>query len=139
MSDTDRQHLVTVTEAAAILGVSERTVWRRVKAGKLDIDRSVTPHVVDVAAYIDGDIDSDSDMSDTVSEGLVQQLRAENERLRAELEHRDELIARLDQENNRLWQAHVAALRALPEPEREPQERERGWLARLWPWGREES
>jgi hypothetical protein len=139
MTEHDRQHWATVTEAAAILGVSERTVWRRVKAGKLDIDRSVTPHVVDVAAYIDTDTDNGNDVSDTVSEGLVQRLRAENERLRAELEHRDEIIARLDQENNRLWQAHATALRALPEPAEdrdsdEPQER--GWLARLWPWGK---
>jgi len=141
MTDNDRQHCVTVTEAAAILGVSERTVWRRVKAGKLDIDRSVTPHLVDVGAYIDNDIDDDSDVSDTPRPdqgGLVARLRAENERLRSELEHRDEMIARMDQEHNRLWQAHAAALRALPKPKPEGLEERKesrpSWLARLWPW-----
>lgn len=32
------QGLVTVTEAAVILGVSERTVWAWIKAGELEPD-----------------------------------------------------------------------------------------------------
>jgi len=138
MTDTDRQHRVNVTEAAAILGVSERTVWRRVKAGQLEIDRSVTPHLIDLGDYIDSDIAIDSDVSDTPRQdpaGLVQRLRAENERLRLELEHRDELIARMDREHAQLWNAHTAAVRALPKPEPEAEERPGLWV-RLWPWAR---
>ncbi len=143
MTDTDRQHRVNATEAAAILGVSERTVWRRVKAGELEIDRSVTPHLIDLGDYLDNDNDNDNDVSDTPKQdpaGLVARLRVENERLLAELEHKDEIIDRMDREHNRLWQAHAQALRALPkpEPEAEAQAAPPSWLTRLWPWGRGE-
>src|SRR5919199_6473416 len=42
-SDTDAgaTDTVSVTEAAALLGVSERTVWRRIKQGKIDTQKTV--------------------------------------------------------------------------------------------------
>lgn len=39
-SPTDTTDSLSVTEAAARLGVSERTIWRRIKQGKLDTHKT---------------------------------------------------------------------------------------------------
>jgi predicted DNA-binding transcriptional regulator AlpA len=142
MTEADRAHWVTVAEAAALLGKSERTVWRWVDKGKLPIDRSETPHLVDVS---DEDIDVNVDTSDTsqTERGSLidrlqtenQELRAANQRLELELRHAEDTIARQERELNRLWSTHAAAMRGLPAPKEQ-----RSWIERIFPWiGRDET
>jgi len=137
-------HWVTVAEAAALLGKSERTIWRWIDKGELPIDRDQTPHLVDVGGRdVDTGIDVNLDTSDTSQTergSLIERLQTENDRLRAanerlglELRHAEDTLARLEQEHNRLWTVHASVTRALPAPrDRRP------WWERIFPqWGRQ--
>jgi hypothetical protein len=62
------------------LGVSRRTVWRRVKAGKLSIDRSVTPRLVRVSGGV-----SVKTVPESAKVSEVSGLKAEVTRLEAVL------------------------------------------------------
>lgn len=124
---------LTVTEAAAALGVSERTVWRRVKAGKVEIDRTHTPHTVKVS---DADIDAGTPgtdelarLTDTVTdlERKVDRLATENAALDARNELLERLLDQVTEERDYLRSANAAALSKIPD-------QRPGFWQRLLPW-----
>ena len=126
---------LTVTDAAGALRVSERTIWRRVKAGKLEIDRSGDPYRVNVS---DADIDVDTSMTDELARltDTIEALEAKVDRLatdNAALEARNELLERLldqvEHERDYLRQANAAALSKIPD-------QRPGLWRRLLPWGK---
>jgi hypothetical protein len=96
--DSDRGEWHTVKDAAELLGVSVRTVWRRIAAQELDIDRSVTPHLVRVS-----DTDTDRRVPESAKVSEVSRLEAEVERLSG-------LLEEVRSERDYLRRAHAAAL-----------------------------
>jgi hypothetical protein len=129
MTDRDRGDWHTVKDAAAILEVSERTIWRRVKAGKMRIDRSETPHLVDV-----------SDVVTDASEPVSEEEPLSYAELKAEVRRLEELVSELRGERDYLRRAHAAALstsQRLLEHIEEPEEVEEepiGVLQRVGRW-----
>jgi hypothetical protein len=124
MTDNVSDKWVKVSEAAVVLGVSERTIWRRVKAGELDIDRSVTPHLVRVSDTV-----SDNVVTEGVKVAEVSELEAEVERLSREVDRLEELLSEIRSERDYLRSAHAAALstsQRLLEHIEEPEEVEEG-------------
>ena len=67
----------TIPEAARTLSKSERTIYRWARQGRIPVDRSVSPLVVNV-----GNVSTGAPMAARVAEGELEGLRAENERLR---------------------------------------------------------
>lgn len=72
MTNNDIARWVTIREAAALLGKSERTIRRWVSSGRLGINRDVSPHRVDISGYAPAEPDKPD----------VDTLVAENERLK---------------------------------------------------------
>jgi len=105
VTDNDNDKWVTVSEAAALLGCSERTVWRRVKAEELDIDRSVTPHLVRVS-----DVVSDRVVTETDNVSELSELRLQVASLEAEVERLREVLQEVRSERDYLRSAHAASL-----------------------------
>jgi chromosome segregation ATPase len=112
VTDNDSDKWVTVSEAAEVLGVSERTIWRRVKAQRLEIDRSVSPHVVRVSDTVTDKSVTESDTVSEVSEleGEVERLSRDVQALEAEVERLSDVLAEVRSERDYLRQAHAAAL-----------------------------
>jgi predicted RNase H-like nuclease (RuvC/YqgF family) len=147
---------VKVSKAAVLLGVSERTVWRRVKRGELAIDRSVTPHLVNVSDTVSDNVtDKGVTLSDKVSEvseleerveGLeaeLQEWRLKAEELSREVKRLEELLSEVRSERDYLRSANAAALstsqRLLEHiegaEEGEPESEGFGdWLRRVFPF-----
>ena len=126
---TDRW--LTVTDAAAELGVSERTVWRRIERGELEIDRDQTPYTVRVSA---GDVPKSDELArltDRVSEleSKVDRLAVDNAALNARNELLERLLGEVGSERDYLRQANAAALSKIPD-------QRPGLWRRLLPWGR---
>ena len=71
----------TIPEAARTLGKSERTIYRYARQGRIPVDRSVSPTVVNV-----GNVTTGTPMAARVAEGELEGLRAENERLKHDFE-----------------------------------------------------
>jgi predicted DNA-binding transcriptional regulator AlpA len=144
MPQNDRKHWVTVSEAALLLHKSERTIWRWVDKERLPIDRSVTPHLVDVS---DEDIDVNVDTSTTSQDDrgpIIDRLRAENEKLRAtnerlleRLDAKDAIIERMERENDRLWETHRADQVNIHELTQVAKGKPSIW-ERLLPWTRQD-
>jgi len=87
MTDNNGQWLA-VADAAAILGISPRSVRRWVAEGALQVDRSKRPYLVFVTGQRlaeAGPRPVTPDMTDTVATEL-EALRAENDRLRERIE-----------------------------------------------------
>lgn len=80
----------TIPEAARTLGKSERTIYRWAAAGRIPVDRSVTPTVVNV-----GNVGAGTPMAARVAD-------RELEGLRAELARKDERIRELTAERDYL-------------------------------------
>lgn len=143
MSDNDNDTWLPVSEAAQVLGVSERTIWRRVRAGKLPIDRSVTPHLVGVsdvdsdAGMPEGDIDSDrvTELEGKILElqRKIERLAADNQELEAQTGRLQDVLDEVRSERDYLRQAHAASL-STQQRLLEAQMGRRSWIERLLPW-----
>lgn len=98
-NDTDNgsDRWVTVSEAADLLGFSERTIWRRISAQRLEVDRSVTPHLVRVCDTV-SDRGSDIGVTKTVTVSELSELEAELEGVRADLRERGRVVEDLQAE-----------------------------------------
>lgn len=82
----------TIPEAARTLGKSTRTIYRWARQGRIPVDRTVTPTVVNV-----GNVGSGTPMAARVAEGELEGLRAEiarlQERVQELVQERDYLRA----------------------------------------------
>lgn len=84
---------VTVTEAATMLGISKRTMWRRIKAGEFGSRYDGKQTFVTIPASLENDTSQGSGTSDThavprhirVPEKEVTQLKTDLERMKTEL------------------------------------------------------
>ena len=111
MTDNDGKWLA-VADAAAILGISPRSVRRWAAEGTLRVDRTKRPYLVLVSSQRlaeAGQRPDMADVTDTVATDL-DRLRAENEGLRAEIGHLRERVQELVQERDYLRNALAAAL-----------------------------
>jgi len=134
---------LTVEAAAEALGVSTRTVWRRVKSGALRIDRGVYPRLVLVGADVVPETGA-SGAGAGVGVAQVSRLEAEVERLSREVERLEAVLAEVRSERDYLRRAHAASLSAsqrllehvdAEEVQAEPVvESFRDWLARVFPF-----
>jgi excisionase family DNA binding protein len=96
-TSTDSTHTLTVAEAAQILGVSERTIWRYLKSGRLDgetVGRAGAQRTLIPRACVDElRVERGQDPE-------VDELRAERDRLVGELARaqaeREAMRARVD-------------------------------------------
>ena len=125
MTDNDGRWLV-VAEAAAILGISPRSVRRWVAEGALQADRTKRPYLVFVTGQRlaeAGPRPATPDMTDTVATEL-EALRAENDR-------KNERIRELTGERDYLRNALAAAL--MPTQRLLEARPGRRWR---WPWQR---
>lgn len=121
----DDQRWVTVTDAAALLGKSERTIRRWVADNKLEVDKSETPYLVNVT----GMIPAHAGPSD---QGDIAALKAEIKALKAQIEGLETLIDELRGQRDYLRQVIAASLtqsQKLLEAKTG-----RSWLDRLFPW-----
>ena len=109
------EHWVTIREATEILGRTDRTLRRWVAQGKLHIDKSQTPFVVDISDYYQlsetaepdtPDMSADADTMRTGASGLA----VEVDRLSAEVVRLQELLEDARNERDSWKQAHYMAL-----------------------------
>jgi excisionase family DNA binding protein len=147
---------ISVTEAAHRLGVSERTVYRRLQAGKLhraDVsDNRLTQVVTGTEISSQNQVfmsDIDSEMSDITSEdtwnALWQELKEKDRLIASLLENQREMIQAIQQMQQQMHElsSWVLAQKSEPKPETEPipaayakvQPQEKasraGWIAKL--------
>ena len=80
---------MSIKDAAAYFGVSDKTIRRRIKAGELQAQQSEGRWIVEV-------VQSNVQPDVAPSIGETQQLRAENEHLRQSLARRDTQICQLN-------------------------------------------
>ena len=106
----------TIPEAARTLSKSERTIYRWARQGRIPVDRSVSPLVVNV-----GNVSTGAPMAAKVAGGEIEGLRAEVARLR-------ERIEGLEADKAYLQNALAAALMPRKMIEATPRRRWR------WPW-----
>ncbi len=89
-TSTDSTHTLTVAEAAQILGVSERTIWRYLKSGRLDgetVGRAGAQRTLIPRACVDElRVERGQDPE-------VDELRAEREAMRARVDAMQRAIA----------------------------------------------
>lgn len=71
----------TIPEAARALGKSERTLYRWARQGRIPVDRSVSPLVVNV-----GNVSTGTPLAAKVAQGELEGLRSEIERLRERIQ-----------------------------------------------------
>ena len=90
----------SMKEACDILGLSRRTIQRRIKSGGLESKLEDGRRFI-LVTQVGQERQNDSDMSQP---GLVQQLQKENERLHQQLQAKDEQIAKHDERIERLEQ-----------------------------------
>ena len=96
-TSTDTTHTLTVAEAAQLLGVSERTIWRYLKSGRLDgetVGRAGAQRTLIPRASVD------ELRNERGQDPAVDELRAERDRLVGELARaqaeREAMRARVD-------------------------------------------
>ena len=110
----------TIPEAARTLSKSERTIYRWARQGRIPVDRSVSPLVVNV-----GNVSTGAPMAAKVAGGEIEGLRAEIARLH-------ERIEGLEADKAYLQNALAAALMPRQKMlEARPRRRR-------WPWQRRE-
>ena len=78
------EHWVTIKEATELLGKSDKTMRRWVAQGKLPIDRSLRPFMVDISAHYQDTGTAGPDMSSTSKS--VDMLAAEVDRLTTQVD-----------------------------------------------------
>ena len=109
------EHWVTIREATEILGRTDRTLRRWVAQGKVVIDKSQTPFVVDISDYYQPpeaaapdtpDMATGADTMRTGTDGLT----VEVDRLTAQVDHLQELLEDARRERDAWKQAHYMAL-----------------------------
>ena len=138
---------LTISEAARRAGVRRMTIYRKLEAGKLskEADEDGKP-VIDLAelarvyphAVTDPDRNPEKshDTPQTSAEtaevrelrALLEQERQERQRERAD---KDDVIADLRQQRDRLLALHEADQRLLADRREKPRSRQRRWFARL--------
>ena len=97
--------LHSVNEAARLAGKSPRTLYKHVHAGTLSAQRSPSGALrIDTSELIRayGEIHEPDSQDATGGHSTVQQVQAENERLKALLHERDEVNQLLRQQNDQL-------------------------------------
>jgi len=114
---------VTIGEAVRLTGKSKRTIWRWVDAGKVTINRDVTPFVVDVSGV--AILADDTTPPDDTEALTVRVATLERDITTLERERDD-----LREDRDRWWQAHMMAL-ANTQRLLEAAPTERAWR---WPW-----
>jgi excisionase family DNA binding protein len=125
---------LTPAEAAVRLGVSERTIWRRIKAGKLD-----TEHTTDGVRVLLTDAVSvnDRQVSDRATDSpqpelmkaleMVSELTRRNEQLAGQVGF---LQAKMQDQDRQIALLMAPKDEPAPEPPAEPERRP--WWKRLW-------
>ena len=132
---------LTPAEAAVRLGVSERTIWRRIKAGKLD-----TEHTGDGVRVLLSDAVSVDDrqvsvaLSDTLSEAtdspqpelmkaleMVSELTRRNEQLAGQVGFLQAKLQDAQEENQQLRLLPAPKDEPAPEPPAEPEPKVSWW------------
>lgn len=132
-------HWVTMAEAAAMLGKSTRTVRRYIADGKLEIDKTRTPNLVNVSDMADSVADSggnrvqELEAANEALQAKVDRLALENTQLHAANEALEQAVARVERENDRLWESHRADQINMNELAKAAQGRPSIW-DRLLPW-----
>ena len=132
MTETDtgkREQWATVSEAAAILNRSERTIRRWITAGKVAVDRTGPTIRIDIARLVPVGAATARGMP------LHAEIVGEADLLKAELERLREQLEDTRAERDRLWQALAdsqALARALvPERRQLTAGQARSWWRRL--------
>lgn len=138
---------LTISEAARRAGVRRMTIYRKLEAGKLSKETDESGNsVIDLAelarvyphAVTSSNRNSEThrDVSETGAEAaeirelrtLLEQERQERQRERAD---KDDVIADLRQQRDRLLALHEADQRLLADLRERPPPRHHGWFARL--------
>ena len=89
---------VSLQEAARRLGVSVRTVQRRIQAGELQADHVATRRGQRVVVVLDSDVREPAETatgSDTDAPAVLEEVRAERDWLRGRVERLEETVNRL--------------------------------------------
>ena len=127
---------LTPTEAAVRLGVSERTVWRRIKAGKLQAQHTAEGVRVLLADAVSVD---DRQVSDRTTDSpqpelmkaleMVSELTRRNEHLAGQLGFTQSKLQDAQKENRQLRLLMAPNDEPAPEP---AQPERRPWWRKLW-------
>ena len=132
---------LTPAEAAVKLGVSERTVWRHIKAGKLDTEHTLEGVRVLLSDAVSVDDRQASVASDNVSDRatdspqpelmkaleMVSELTRRNEQLAGQVGF---LQAKMQDQERQIALLMAPKDEPAPEPPAEPERRP--WWKRLW-------
>ncbi len=123
---------VTIREASIILDRTRRTLRRWVTQGKLPIDRSPYPALVDIAGHLrPSEPDTDAP---PVSPVTVEILQAQVAGLTAQVGQLQERLTEIRTDRDAWKQAHYMALANVQQLTEKAGERPRRWR---WPWQRE--
>jgi len=131
---------MSITEAAKVLGLSERTVHRWIRDGKLNASKVNRQWQVEVDTVKDSDKDTGNDNDKDIDKtALLEQLQSENAHLREQLSRRDRQIEAFSEQIDHLTQLlalkekNVAALtEQLDDSRRLIEDMRRPWWKRVF-------
>lgn len=119
---------LTILEAGQVLGISERTLRRHIKEGRIkskvkDNRRLVLVSVTDdhVSDMTDHDQDHDSVKQSESQSELIQQLKSENENLRKQVDQQQAIIMQLSRNQQLMIESSEMKRKWV-----------RGWFSRLF-------
>ena len=129
---------ITISEAVGLTGVSESTIRRDIKSGKVSSEKDEKGHrridIAELQRVYDLTLPPDSDKTEPDSQKVIAVLENQVADLKAQLEHSNQRETALIAEKSKLLDllsAEKDEKRALMPPVEEKNQESKGWLLRL--------